>query len=366
VATPVNFTIAPGVRVSASGGGLRSSVGDTVSRGVPGHAGIYSSTKLGGVRVSQYRSSAVGSHSRPSLLHLQRLGTQASLDAQIEALAAIERALVTVHHEKFEVARPFPVERPVPVDRARLITHYRELATHDIGLLQRERRRAARAAATQAAIAEADRADAENLAAYETALAETAAAWARFVAHDPEMVIEALETAFMESGSEATCVDAGIIGAIAYATVVIVWGSLDLVPERTPALTPTGKKTTKPRSRRDRNQLYVDALGSAVLATVREGFAAVPSLRELRVVVLRRTPDAATEQSRLDPIFTGSFDRERYRSVAWARVKPAAALLAADDARFHRSSVSGEVSALDVDEDPALRALVETLSAVIA
>ncbi len=105
-----------------------------------------------------------------------------------------------------------------------------------------------------------------------------------------------LEEAFGDNASEATCVDVGVEEGTNYATVVILFGSAQMVPERTPSFTSSGKSTTKKRSRADRNALYVSALASTVLATVKEGLAAAPSVAEFRVVVMRKDPAAATPQ----------------------------------------------------------------------
>lgn len=69
--------------------------------------------------------------------------------------------------------------------------------------------------------------------------------WHKLIAHHEPTVHDALEDAFEHNRSPAACIDVGKdftthTGA-RYATVLILCGPLDLVPERRTAVTPTGK-----------------------------------------------------------------------------------------------------------------------------
>ena len=65
------------------------------------------------------------------------------------------------------------------------------------------------------------------------------------------------------------------------------------MPERKPARTPTGKRTLKKRTKTEINALYLAALGSNVLATVKEAFAVAPGTDTVQLMVVRRETTAS-------------------------------------------------------------------------
>lgn len=159
--------------------------------------------------------------------------------------------------------------------------------------------------------------------------------------------------------------DAGIEGGVRYATVVVVFGAVDSIPERTPTVTPAGKPTTNKRNKSDRNALYVAALGSKVLATVREGFAVAPSVDEFRIVALRKDLNAATPSDFVAPIYAATFPRSVTEGLEWQKADPTAALLTGQDAQFKRKGAAGDVVAIDLIEHPGLVELVETFRPLV-
>lgn len=362
-----SFKIAPGIRISASSRGIRTSVGSSKARVSFGSGGTYTSAKVGGVRVSSSRSSSSGNHrpsassggsSRPSLAQLERVEKAAAAEAQINELAALERSLVTIHHEEFPLARPREVSPPPPVEFPQILDHMTQQALAGIGVFKFAERKAAKLRAEQAAHAEAARLQSEWHRLYELHCEQAQQDWANLMEHDPETVMAALEEAFADNASEATCVDAGVEDGARYATIVIVFGSAQMVPERTPSVTPSGKPTTKKRTKGDRNALYVSALGSTVLATVKEGLAVAPRVEQFRVVVIRRDTAAATPADFVAPIYSGTFKRAPLQGLPWQQIDPVAALLTAEDAAFVRKGAAGEVMPVSV-EDAGLAELVE-------
>lgn len=347
----VSFKVAPGVRISASSRGLRTSVGNSRARVSVGGGRTYTSASIAGVRVSQYHSSA----SRPARPRVS--ASQLERETQAEEIAQIERALTTLHLEDFPHSKPPQLPSPTPVDVQALVTRRRKESVSGIGFFKRAARRAAQERAERDARHEAQQQDAANLEEHRTRQAQAESFWQRLVAHESEAVLVMLDGVFADNASEATCVDAGTDEGKRYATVVVVFPSANSIPERTVALTPAGNTTTRKRTKSDRNALYVRALGSTVLATVKEAFTAAPSLDEVRIVVLRKDPDALSPSGYLTVIYTAEFGRERTQSLPWAQLDPAETLLAADDARLRRKGAAGDVIPVEVD-DPALSGLV--------
>jgi hypothetical protein len=370
----VSFKVAPGIRISASSRGLRTSLGNRTARVAFGAGGTYTSAKIAGVRLSQQHST--GSQSRAggrsprgnppaSFAQLQREEKAHQLQNHIAALAALEKGLVTLHREHFPAALPPLVPSPIPVDREGLAKHWQIAAVKDINVFKRKARKAAMIEAATAAESEANRVDASNQLAHRRYQAAADTEWRELLAHKPSTVIDVLERAFSDNASDATCVDAGIDDGRRYGTVVILFGPASAIPERTPATTPTGKPTTRKRTKSDRNSLYITALGSTVLATVKEAFSVAPQLDDVRIVVLRHDTAALKPTERLAHIYNAEFERVSTESLPWHELDPARQLVTATNANLERKGIAGDVVALhsaDAEINSMIAVFAEALS----
>lgn len=146
-----------------------------------------------------------------------------------------------------------------------------------------------------------------------------------------------------------------------YATVVVVFGTPDLVPDRKPAPTPGGKPTPHKRTKTEPNTLYAAALGSTVLATVKEGFAVAPSVQEIMLLVARVDPAPPTPDLYLTAIYAARFPRAATMALPWATLDPAETLLRAPGAQLVRRGSADEIVPLDLRDEPELAALVAEL-----
>lgn len=364
----VSFKIAPGVRISASSRGVRTSLGNSKARVSFGGGRTYTSAKVAGIRVSKTASQSPkssGSTGRLTLAQLERAERAAAQTSAVEDLKELEEALVSHHQEEFPPARRQEIEAPQPIDRSELQRELEKSQLADISWFRFSARKAAKLKATEQARIEADRIDTENQNLYRQVSLEAEQDWRDLLNHQQEAVMSALETAFADNLSEATCVDVGVENGVNYATVVIVFGSENQIPERAPSVTPQGRPTTKKRTKTDRNMLYVSALGSTILATIKEGFAAAPSVMEFRVFVLRKDLNALTPEEFVTPIYRAEFPRKMNDSLDWKFVDPAEALLAAPDARFHRKGAVGNVMPIDVKDEPELLNLVQIFRSIV-
>jgi hypothetical protein len=369
-----SFKIAPGIRISASSRGIRTSIGNGKARVSFGSGGTYTSAKIGGVRVSQSSSASTARRQpsrssqpkRPSLAQLERAEKAAAAEAQIAELAALEKSLVTLHHEDFDPAEPASIPAPPGADYELIRSALSEQMVAGIGRFQVAERKAAKAQAAQLALAEKARLEAEWQHSYEVHCRLAQENWEKLLGHEPETVMMALEEAFADNASEATCVDVGTEEGENYATIVILFGAAQMVPERTPSFTPAGKPTTKKRTKADRNALYVSALASTVLATVKEGLAVAPSVAQFRVVVMRKDSGAATPADFLAPIYAGSFQRSALERVRWRDVDSVALLLTADEALFSRKGAAGDVMPISMGGSSGLQQLLEAFKSLVS
>jgi hypothetical protein len=177
-------------------------------------------------------------------------------------------------------------------------------------------------------------------------------AWARLQANDPEVTLPALERAFADNEAPAEAV--GCEGD--RTTVVMQFSPPEaIVPERKPARTPTGKRTLKKRTKTEVNALYLEALGSNVLATVKEAFAVAPGTNTIQLLVIRRETDGK-DAGRLAAIYLGEFSRGGYEGASPSA--PGRALGLASGAMLNLKGKTEQVVPLDLTERPELAALL--------
>lgn len=368
----VSFKIAPGVRVRASSRGVRTSIGPRAARIHVGAGRTTFSTGAGPITVytggGRRRSgtSRAGTTRRTagvSLAALEREARAAERAEQIASVARIEAALVTLHQEEFPAASRQVVPEPPPVDVTSILAARKKEGLEGVSWFARSARRAAKERAAELADSDARAAMARQQKEHASAQDAADAAWHDLCAHKPDVVMAVLEAAFEDNQSPAACVDVDGDGEVRYATVVVLFGTPDMVPENRPAVTPGGKPTLRKRSKTDRNALYAAALGSTVLATVKEGLAVAPSVDEIRVMVARRDPNAAVPSAYLSMIYAARFPRPFAEALPWSRLDPAEVLLRAPDALMERKGAARAIVALDLDLQPDLAGVLQQVRA---
>ncbi|MFL5872366.1 MAG: DUF4236 domain-containing protein [Solirubrobacterales bacterium] len=183
------------------------------------------------------------------------------------------------------------------------------------------------------------------------------AAWAKLQANDPEVTLPTLEEAFADNEAPAAAIDC----EGDQTTVVMQFSAVEaIVPERKPARTPTGKRTLKKRTKTEVNALYLEALGSNVLATVKEAFAVAPGTETILILAIRRETDGK-RSGELTAIYVGEFDRASYAGASGAR-EPAKVLIDATESQLNLKGKTAQVAPLDLEGSPDLKALLEELS----
>lgn len=375
----MSFKLAPGVRIRVSNRGVRTSVGPRAARIHIGGGRTAISSGVGPFTVyntlgstAQARPAAprASGPTRASLAELQRQAAAAEREEAIRSVMALEQSLLTLHLQEFTPTTRPQLPQPAPPDPAPFIATREQQALAGLSIFDRAKRRDAQRWAREAGQHDADAQWEQQRRAHLEHQHAATQWWDKLLAHDETIVHEALEDAFEDNQSPAACIDVGkdlsTPAGIRYATVLIIYGPVDLVPEKQPDTTPAGRPTLRKRTQSARNDFYVQALGSTVLATVREGLAVAPSVAELRVVVLRRDPGAADPASYLEWIYAGRFPRAWVTSIPWATVNPAEALLQAPQARMRRRGAAGHVVALPLEDEPGLtQILTEVRSTLI-
>jgi hypothetical protein len=168
--------------------------------------------------------------------------------------------------------------------------------------------------------------------------------WDGLLTHDPGVVIDAVDQAFADNASESTCIDAGVQEGTErfYVTVVVLFGTAEMIPDRKPALTPRGNPTLHKRSKTERNALHLRALASTVLATAKEAFAVALSADDVNVVVLQDSGDSRRPR----PIYLGQFARRHFDQLDWATVDPVSVLLETAESQIVFKGVAKAITPL--------------------
>jgi hypothetical protein len=442
----LSFKVAPGVRVRASSRGISAGVGPRAARVHVGSRGVGVSSGIGPVSTYSHlggggRKSSGGTASRStyrgptkaSIAAYQRELRAAEREADIEKVAAMEKALISVHAQSFprsarielpavEEVDPEPIRTvleeaagipeliastgggeeppvavpPAPVDRYGLMREHRKRRRDGIPVWRvRERIEVARAAdkeAEEAAVLEAERragaqrAEQARLDELWARLGQARArvgdelvldvaaekerreveryaeqarqdeSWERLQRNDPDVTIAALEQAFADNEDPAAPIDCEGNRT----TVVMQFLSPEaIVPERKAARTPTGKPTLKKRTKTEINALYAAALGSNVLATVKETFAVAPGTQIVQMLVIRHETDK--HAGVLAAIYVGEFERGQFEAASEGR-DPARALSLADEAILNLKGRTEAIAPIDLSGMADLQAVLEQVS----
>ncbi len=398
-----SFKVAPGVRIRASSRGISTGIGPRAARVRVGARGVGVSSGVGPVSTSHLggagrgssggtRRASYGGATKASIAAREREAKSVAREANIDRVAALEKALISVHDASFPEAErvtlpppdevdPQPIETeraaaalvaagvaaagggevppvaadPEPVDRYELMREHRKHARAGIPFWNiRDQIAAARDADAEAEFAaevetkrraEEQRHEQERLddlwnklqaersrIASEVVLAVEAEKkrraevraseqqalddeWQKLNANDPSVTLNVLEEAFADNEAPAAAINCDGNRT----TVVMQFVSPEaIVPERKPSRTPTGKRTLKKRTKTEINSLYLEALASNVLATVKETLAVAPGTDVVQMLVVRRETDKKYT-GELTAIYVGEFDRASYAGASGAR-----------------------------------------------
>jgi hypothetical protein len=182
------------------------------------------------------------------------------------------------------------------------------------------------------------------------------AEWERLKANDLDVTLPLLEQAFADNEAPAAAIDCDGNRT----TVVMQFVTPEaIIPERKPARTPTGKPTLRKRTKTEINALYLQALGSNVLATVKETFAVAPGTDIVQMLVIRRETDKK-HAGELAAIYIGEFDRSTFAAASGSR-DPARALETADEPHLNLKGKTEAVSPIDLANREDLTSVLDQI-----
>jgi hypothetical protein len=118
--------------------------------------------------------------------------------------------------------------------------------------------------------------------------ADANAWWDALSKGDEAVLTAALRAAFADNPAPVNVINA----AGTAATLVVDLPGPDVLPDKMPHVTPSGRLSSKAWPKTVLNQVYAALLGAHLLATMRETWAVAPSLRNVRVIGIRMGADA--------------------------------------------------------------------------
>jgi hypothetical protein len=270
--------------------------------------------------------------------------TRAERQAAANRLAQQERALISLHLEATAPPQRPEAPAPKPVDQRALRTKHTTAALAGIAKPRRWQQRVVAELAAETAANQARQIAAERARAQAAEQARLNEEWARFDNGDPLMVGQAVTEAFRGQRPRVEVVDTDGRDL----TLVIEAPTLNAIPDKMPAVTPTGQGTVKARPKGERNELYAAHLASIVLGAVRRVVWSAPSIATVEVLMVGR------DRSALVPLFHGDFERARLRND-WSSIDPydIEELTGYGTTGFERSGRNGDVVELPSTDELA-------------
>ncbi|MEU3842983.1 TerD family protein [Streptomyces sp. NPDC028635] len=181
--------------------------------------------------------------------------------------------------------------------------------------------------------------------------------WRCLLGNDEETVCEMVNYAFSDNPAAGCAV--GVADSVL--SVVMRQQDIDTLPDQTPGLTPSGRPTLKKLTKRDRTLWWLTAMGSNVVATLKEAFAVAPGITAVDLAVLTRLPDT----QRLGIVLYGRWTRQVVEGGPWRDENDALRFLdigqdvACAVTRTASGNLSSTIKPLDTSRLPGLQSLLD-------
>ena len=358
--------VAPEVRLSPSASGLRASLAagsdatpGLVTSGVLVGTGVGSRTGSGGALVDPPSTTE-----HVSLAQLEQQVRDAHASGDVQALSSVEETLGSLHLDNHPLRRrpEVPESGPIPSkERSALQRTAFRAALPQVSVFKRSARARAKAIAEAEALGFGNALDVAQSVLTQHRAAAVEKSWQDLVDHDPCTVIAELDAHFASAECGCTCVDAGWEADTSrgYVTVVGRYPSLEIVGERGPGASSSGRPMLRRRTRSERNAVYLSELASFTLATARRAISVAVAADDVHVIVVRPTEDGQG----LEPIYVGSLSREAV-TLRPSLADPVPLLLGSAIRQMKFEGPAHDLVAIDPDTDvmDVVRACTEALA----
>ncbi|CAN7168850.1 hypothetical protein LJR027_000199 [Terrabacter sp. LjRoot27] len=323
----------------------------------------------GGLPVDGSAGRAPGGHGALSIRELAGRALTARREADRDEALAVDRDLCSLHRQPFSAIRPPAVTPLVPVTASE-VAAIRQQALAATGAtakgLSRAESTELKALATERAAAFVSASNVARRVLHDRQEALASGAWQLLESHDPAAVVAVVDEALRLSGSDVTCLDAGLdpVTQRAYVTVLVRFATIGIVAEEGREVTASGRTSWRARTAWERNGVYAAGLAAVVLAAAKQVDSIAPATDDVNVVVVRPTRNGRG----VEPVYVGRLDRED-ASLRHPEADPLPLVISS--AVPHGIRIHGperEVTALEhaADVDGALREIVDACRAADA
>jgi hypothetical protein len=323
----------------------------------------------GGLPVDGSAGRAPGGHGALSIRELAGRALTARREADRDEALAVDRDLCSLHRQPFSAIRPPAVTPLVPVTASE-VAAIRQQALAATGAtakgLSRAESTELKALATERAAAFVSASNVARRVLHDRQEALASGAWQLLESHDPAAVVAVVDEALRLSGSDVTCLDAGLdpVTQRAYVTVLVRFATIGIVAEEGREVTASGRASWRARTAWERNGVYAAGLAAVVLAAAKQVDSIAPATDDVNVVVVRPTRNGRG----VEPVYVGRLDRED-ASLRHPEADPLPLVISS--AVPHGIRIHGperEVTALEhaADVDGALREIVDACRAADA
>jgi hypothetical protein len=188
--------------------------------------------------------------------------------------------------------------------------------------------------------------------------ADLDALWRGLNENDADVVMAALAAAFEDNDAAAAPLD--VTGS--EAALVVIVPTASSMPTRKPAVTPTGRPTTKALGKKEAADWHKIAICGYAITTVREAFAVAPKIESVRIVAAAVPPLDSYGRRNPEVLLAARFDRDRLSGVRWGDVDAVQAINDINtELRLNQVGVTKALAPLDLSDEPELAALVEQI-----
>ncbi|MFE3433863.1 TerD family protein [Streptomyces sp. NPDC059171] len=287
----------------------------------------------------------------------ERAQQEAERDAAIAHLRELRQQMTSVHLQSFPPVHPLVIPGPPQLGLPWALAEAKAFHLTGLGVFARAERAEAKLRAEHDAPGYLAAEQARLHGVHEELNAQAQQWWRALVANDEATVCETVNYAFSDNPAAGCAV--GVDGSVM--SVVMRQHDIDSLPDQTPGVTSSGRPTLKTLTKRDRILWWLTAMGSNVVATLKEGFAVAPGITAIDLAVITRMPDT----QRLGFVAYGRWTRQAIESVHWRQPEDALRFLdiGQDIACAVGTTASGNLASaikpLDTSRLPGLQSLLD-------
>lgn len=280
----IGVRLAPGVRVSVSSRGVRAHVGPRAARL---HVGAGRTGVSTGAGPLTYYTSVGGPTRRTPRTQVPVTATTPAQQEKAALAIALTEELTALQTRHSQVSFPSMTRPLASIPKpatGHTLGHHQKQARAGVPWYDVTGRRRARAAALVRASADDREAEEQWGLEQRNQQEELDTFWNRLSKNDPATVIAFVQEAFEDNDDLAAIV--GVEGDEAY--VAVLAPGEDVVPDRIPGVTPTGRPSIRKMPAKEAAVLHRQAVAGTLLVTAMETFAVAPGLASVKIAALER------------------------------------------------------------------------------